>query len=166
MNAIEWIFSIKFASSYSSSIFQAASWAYIDSQYSKTLHKKAQKTYLSKPFIWLSKCTPKNIGKFSFMCKLEREDIQETSNAIKFKVHIMQISCQVLHVGWRPRSRHQPKVGMPLGECHAPRAFLFLKQQWDQALQIARIASIVGTYTYGLHCVFIADASGACPTTT
>jgi hypothetical protein len=41
----------------------------------KTLHKKAKKTYLLKPFIWLSKRTPKNIGKFSFMCKLEREDV-------------------------------------------------------------------------------------------
>jgi hypothetical protein len=59
---------------------------------------------------------------------LKEKMSQETSNAIKFKVHNMQISCQVLHVGWHHRNMHEPKVGMPLAECHAPRAFLFLKQ--------------------------------------
>jgi len=38
--------------------------------------KRDKKTYLLKPFIWLSKRTFENIGKFSFMCKLEREDVQ------------------------------------------------------------------------------------------
>jgi hypothetical protein len=164
-NAIEWILSIKFASSFSSSIFQLI---HIDSQYSRLCIKRHRKLTLKNPSFGSQNAPPK-ISESLVLCASFKEKMsQETSNAIKFKVHTMQISCQVLHVGWHPRSRHQPKLGMPLGECHAPRAFLFLEKYWDQDLQMARISRLctVGTYTYGLHCVFIADASGACHTHT
>jgi len=116
MKAIDWILSIKFACSFSSSIFQAASWAYIDSQYSKTLHKKAQKNLPFKTLHLALKTHAQKHWKVLVLCaSLKEKMFKETSNAIKFKVHTMQISCQVLHVGWHPRSRHQPKVGMPLG---------------------------------------------------